>query len=891
MRHWLKRQGNRRNRDLENELEAHVRMAAADSVAHGKPPEEGRGHARRELGDAAVITDVIGTQWEWFRLDAITRDIRYALRQLRRSPTFALTAILALALGIGPNVAIFSIIWATFLGPAPYPDADHLVVVWNHYKGERIPTSGDEYAQFAAQSHSFQSLSFQSWLVLHLTDADHTPNVEGGLSITPGLNSRTMLQPMLLGRDFLPDEGNPGNDHVVIMSHWLWQHRYTSDPNILGKSILIDDEPYTVVGVMQASPRESNGGVGFTVPIRLMPGVHTNQFGVVMGRLKPGVTLAQAQAELSILEKTLREQHGGDQAPNAFSLTVEHLRNDWLDLKTQRNLWLLFYAVSLVLLIACANIANLLLARGSSRTQELAVRSVLGASRGQIFFQLFTESLTLALFGDALGIALGWVIMKLGLVYLPSLAIESSETVVQINLPVLGFAFVIALLAGIAAGCAPSLRSTRVNESEALKQGRRSAGGRGCTPLQSFLVTGEIALALILLAGSGLALHSFWNLSHIDLGFRADHILTAELWRADTANRGGKQTFSPPEQVVAQQRQLLERVRAIPGVSDAALTSTLPMHGFDTLPFAVAGKPVDRAHMPTADFEAATPSYFGTFGIRLVRGRFLNDEDGLQSPPVLMVNEAFVRRYIATGDPLNHQLLLELPSYVSVGGAVSRIPITREYQIVGVLHDVLNNEHLTGTVQPAMYVSRWQMPQRYANIAVRTLGIDPATIVGPLQHAVSSAVPGTAIDHVQTMMELLDEQTSGDRFQMILFGAFAAVALLLSAVGIYGVMSFAVAQRTHEIGVRMALGAQHSDVVRLIMGSGFRMALAGLGIGLAGALALGRLMRSTLYGVQAADLSSLATVAVLLLAVALVACWVPARHSAAVDPMQALRNE
>jgi putative ABC transport system permease protein len=618
-----------------------------------------------------------------------------------------------------------------------------------------------------------------------------------------------------------------------------------------------------------------------------MPGVHTNQFGAVMGRLKPGVTLAQAQAELSSLEKTLREQHGGDQDPNAFSLTVEHLRNDWLDPKTQRNLWLLFYAVSLVLLIACANIANLLLARGSSRTQELAVRSALGASRGQIFVQLFTESLTLALFGGALGLLFGWAIMKLGLVYLPSLAIQSSDTVVQMNLPVLGFAFVIALLAGIAAGCAPSLRSGRVNESEALKQGRRSAGGRGRTPLQAALVTGEIAMALILLAGSGLALHSFWNLSHIDLGFRADHILTAELWRGSNTMRG-RYTSLPPEQVVAQQRQLLERIRAVPGVFDAALTSTLPMHGFDTFPFAVAGKPVDRAHMPTADLQAVTPSYFGTFGIRLVRGRFLNDEDSLQSPPVVMVNESFVRRYLSGGDPLTHQLLVPL---VSAAGAGSKIPAMREYQIVGVLHDVLNNEHLTGTVQPGMYVSRWQMPERYANIAVRTLGLDPVLIGAPLQHAVSSAMPGAAIDHVQTMTELLDEERSPDRFQMILFGAFAAVALLLSAVGIYGVMSFAVAQRTHEIGVRMALGARQRDVIRLIVGSGFRMALAGLGIGLAGALALGRLMRSTLYGVQAADLASLATVVVLLLAVALVACWVPARHSAAVDPMHALRNE
>lgn len=822
-------------------------------------------------------------------MQTLIQNLRFAFRQLRKSPGFTAVAVLTLALGIGPNVAIFSIVWATFLAPLPYPHANELVVVWNHCKGDRIATTGDDYAQLAARSHSFQSLSFQSWLVRHLTDADHTSDVEGGLPITPGTNSRTMQQPMFLGRDFLPDEGNPGNDHVVILSHWLWQHRYNSDQNILGKTILIDDEPYTVVGVMQASPHESAGGGGFNVPIRLTPGVHTNQFGIVIGRLKPGVTLAQAQAELSSVEKTLLEQRGGGQDRNAISLTVEHLRNDWLASKTQRNLWLLLCAVSLVLLIACANIANLLLARGNSRTQELAVRSALGASRRQIFVQLFTESLTLAMSGGLLGIALGWVIMKLSLVYLPSLAIESSDTVVQMNLPVLGFAFVIALLAGVVAGCAPSLRGARINESETLKQGRRSTGGRGRTRLQAALVTGEIALALILLAGSGLALRSFWNVSHIDLGFRTDHILTAELWRGDIAKHGdSNHTSQSPEQIVAQKRQLLERVRALPGVSDAALTTSLPMHGFGTFPFALADQPIDSAHMPTADFQAVTPSYFGTFGIRLVRGRFLGDEDGLQSPRVLTVNETFARRYLSGGDPLTHQLLVPL---VAETGAGPKTPALREYQIVGVFHDVLDSEHLTGAAQPEVYISQWQTASLYTNLAVRTLAIDPVAIVPALQHAVSSAIPGAAIDHVQTMMELLDEETSPDRFEMILFGAFAAVALLLSAVGIYGVMSFAVAQRTHEIGVRMALGSRPSDVIWLMVGSGLRMALAGLGIGLVGALALGRVMRATLYGVGAADVSSLAIVAVLLLAVALVACWVPTRRSAKVDPTVALRYE
>jgi putative ABC transport system permease protein len=886
---WSKWWDRRRN-DLGEELEAHLRMAVTDRVSRGERPEEARANTMHELGNVPLIADVTRTKWGWLRLENVGKNIRYALRQLRRSPAFALTAILALALGIGPNVAIFSMIWATFLAPPPYPNANQLVVVWDHYKGERMPTRGEDYAQYAAQSHSFQSLSFQSWVVLHLTNPDHTPNEEGGLPITPGLNTRTVREPMLLGRDFLPDEGGPSTDHVVILSHWLWQNHYSSDPKILGKSILIEDEPYTVVGVMRAGPHEEGGGVEFTVPVLLAPGEHSKHFGVVIGRLKPGVTLAEAQAELSVIHETIARQRNSGQETSSRTLTVEHFRNDWLDLKTQRNLWLLLDAVSLVLLIACANLANLLLARGNARSQEIAVRSALGATRAQIFVQLLTESLTLAAIGGAIGIAMGWVLVKLSVALLPNLAIESSDTLVQINLPVLGFAIVIALLAGVVAGCTPSFRSAWVNQSEALKQGTRTTGSRGRAPLQAVLVSAEIALALILLAGSGMALHSFWNLSHIDVGFQADHVMTAELSPRHNAARGGKYSPPAPEQVVVQQRQLLDHVRGIPGVADAALGTGMPMHGFDTFPFAVAGQPVDTSHLPTADFEAVTPSYFTTFRIRLARGRFLNDNDGLQSPPVVMVNETFVHRYLPSDDPLTHRLLLGLP-FIRDKRATANMPAPLTYQIVGVFHDVLDNEQLTGAVQPEMYVSQWQAVSRWVEIAVRTLGIDPATITTPLQSAVSSVEAGTGIDHVETMTQVVDGQRSSDRFEMILFGGFAAVALLLATIGIYGVMSFAVTQRRHEIGVRMALGARRSDVIRLIMASGLRMALAGLGIGLTGAIALGRLMHSTLYGVQIADLSSLTAVAVLFLAVALLACWVPARRSAAIDPMQALRNE
>ena len=879
-----------RKRDLQQELETHLRMTIEDRVARGETPDQARSAATREMGNLPLVADTTRPYWGWEPIERLAQSTRYALRRLRRSPGFTLTAVLGLALGIGPVVAIFSMIWATFLAPLPYPNANELVVVWNHYKGERVPTSGEDYAQLAAQTRSFQSLSFQSWIVVHLTNSDHTADQEGGLPITPGFQTKTVRQPLLLGRDFLPNEGSPGNDRVVILSNWLWQHRYSSDPTIIGKSILIEDHPYTVIGVTRAGPHEKGGGITFNVPIRLMPSEHNGQFGIMIGRLKPGVTLAQARAELSTINDQIAAHHVAHLSKSPLVLTVEHFRNDWLDVKTQRNLWLLLFAVGLVLLIACANIANLLLARGTSRTQELAVRSALGATRSQIFMQLFIESLTLALFGGVIGIALGWAVMKLSLILLPNLALEATDALVEMNMPVLAFSILIALLAGVAAGCAPSWRSARIDQNEALKQGSRAAGRRGRTPLQSALVITEIALSLVLLAGAGMALHSFWNLSHIDVGFRGDHVLTA-LLRPRNSGPGSQRVFPSPEETSVTQHQLLDRVRQIPGVADAALATGMPMSGFDTFPFQVAGQPADKAHMPTADFEAVTPSFFRTFGIRLVRGRFLSEQDQLQSPRVVMVNETFVHRYLPNGDPLTQRLLIRLPVIIPDHAEPSKAPAEESFQIVGVFHDVLDNEHLTGDVQPEMYVSQWQAGWPFLWMAVRTLAIEPDSITTILQRTVSSVTPGAAIDHVRTMVQVMEEQQSSDRFEMILFGAFAAVALLLAIIGIYGVMSFAVAQRTHEIGVRMALGARRKEVIRLIVGSGMRMSLLGLGIGLAGAVILGRLMHATLYGVQAADFFSLTAVAVLMFIAALVACWIPARRSATIDPIQALRNE
>ena len=872
--------------EIEAELRSHIEMRIEENLAAGMTAEEARRDALVRFGNQVVMKERVTAADASLGLGNLWRNVRFALRQLRRSPGFALTAIVTLALGIGPNVAIFSIVWATFLAPVPYPHPERLVVVWNHYKGERTPTSGEEYAQFAAENHTFQSLAFQSWALVHLTNPDHTADEIAGFPMSPGLETRTVGHSLLLGRDFQPDEGGPRNDHLVIVSHWLWQNLYNSDANILGKSILIQDEPYTVIGVMQAGPRDGPGGVQFTVPIRLLSGVPTNHFGIMIGRLKSGITLAQAQADIDAIDRRFMTQRFAIVDPIASSLTVELFRNDWLDVKIQRNLWLLLASVGLVLLIACANIANLLLARGNSRKQELAVRSALGATRSQIFVQLLTESLLLALLGGMTGIALGWGIMKLSMASFPNLVNASSDAVVKMNPPVLCIAVAISLLAGVIFGCAPGWKATRLNLIETLKQGSRSSGGRSRAPAQSVLVVAEISLALILLSGAGLALHSFWNLSRIDLGFTADHVLTAMLRSREAPGRGGMPTIPSPQQTIVHQHQLIDRIRTVPGVADAALATQMPLHGYGTFPFSVAGQPVDKAHPSLADYEAVTPGFFSILGVRLVRGRFLNDGDTLTSPLVIMVNETFARRYLNNLDPLNQHL--QLPRFVP---GYHQSPQFGQYQIVGIFHDVLDSEHLTGPTQPEMLVSQWQTGVPGIFIAVRTVARDPSTVTPGLQAAVAAVEPTAGIDDVENMREVVDRQSSSDRFEMVLFGGFAAVALMLAAVGIYGVMSFAVAQRTHEIGVRMALGARRSEVVMLMVRGGMRLALIGIAIGLAGAYGLGRLMHTTLYGVEAADLGSLTAVAALLFVAAMLACWLPARRCAAIDPMQALRNE
>jgi putative ABC transport system permease protein len=803
------------------------------------------------------------------------RDARFGLRLLAKNLGFTSVALLALALGIGANAAIFSIVYATVLSPMPFPNADQLVMVWSKINGNRNGVSAGDYLDWKKSNTVFQDINAWSGTSFNLSTSGPPEQLRARL-ISPGSNNM-MGTRFFLGRDFLPEEGEVGKDHVVIMTHRLWQERFGSDPNIIGRQVRMNGELYTVVGVMppgQPDRLESQ----LSVPLAFKPEQINHDFHwlLVLGRLKPGVSLQQANTDMDAVTRHIAEVY--PKSNKGWGASVEVLRNDFIDHDTIKDLWLLMGAVAFVLLIACVNVANLLLARGSVRQKEIAVRASLGATQWQLFRQFLTESLALSLIGGVLGVGLAWIMIKVIVVMLPPGTLPS-EADVRLNLPVLLLSLAATLLAGVLCGCAPAWQTARVNLNDTLKEGGRSATGAGRHGLRRTLVVIEFALALPLLAGAGLVIHSFWKLTRVDLGFRRDHLLTSYLPLPNDR-------FSHSEQVIAFYRQLLEKVAALPGISAASVSTGMPIVGTGFgMPFSIAGQPVaDPSSRQGAGFNMVTPEYFRTFGIRIQKGRVFTEQDVAGSLPVTVVNETFVKKYLPNVDPLTQRVVVEqlIPGVTKLGPPI-------EWQIVGVYHDV-HNGGVRGQGFPEIDVPFWQSPWPSAGMAVRTAG-DPSSVAKSIAAVVQSVDSDLPLDQVKTMDQLVDESLAGDRFNTILFGSFAGLALLLAAIGIYGVMSFAVAQRTHEIGLRMALGAGRAQVLHLVLQEGMLLALIGLIVGLGGAYFVGRVMKSLVYEVNALDPAAVSTVTAVLLASALLACYLPARRATQVDPLVALRQE
>jgi len=868
---WRRKQ----SEELSEEIRAHLEAAVRERMERGESRAQAEAAARREFGNADLVREVTRDQWGWGWLDRLLQDTRYGLRQLRRSPGFTVTAVLTLALGIGANTAIFTLVNSVLLRPLPYRESDRLVAVFLHEKhiGERRnATSPYDYHQWL-QNRVFETMAAATPWSPVLTGNDR-PDVVEGLRASPTL-FQMLRADAALGRTFRPEEGEPGNHRVVVLSHELWQRRFGSDRGLVGRTIELDGEPYTVIGVMPPGfqfPPFWAVDAGLWTPLAFTPEERNRhaRFLRAFARLRPGITIEQAQSEMDSIARRIEQENS--QGNSSTGVNVEPLQEPVVS-GARPVLLVLLGAVGFVLLIGCANIANLLLARATVRSREFAVRLAIGASRGRLIRQLLTESLLLAALSGAAGVLLGaWLLGAFR-----SLLTESLPHIAEVSfdLRVLAFVSGVSFLTAAVVGLIPALHAGQNALADALKSGTRQTS-RGKNGLRGALVTGEVALAVTLLAGAGLLLQSVWRLTNLDPGFRREKLLTANV------------SFPGPRYATVEQQsrffaQVQERLQALPGVEAAALTNHLPIGGdVWRFQFVVEGQPLPAAdRMPLAVYRAATPGLFRAMGIRLLRGRDFTASDTANSEPVVLVNETLARRYFAGQDAVGKRVRLGDPDSTLAWCTV-----------VGVVGDVRQGK-LSGEIPPEMYLPYTQQLTEFyrsTNLAVQTHG-EAASLEKAVVSAVLEMDATLPVTNLRTIESLLENEVRQPRRQGVLLAAFAGLALLLAGIGLYGVIAYAVTQRTQEMGIRIALGARPAQVVTLVVRQGLALTLSGVALGLAGALALSRMLEGMLFEVNATDPATFTGVTVLLTAVALLACYFPARRAARIDPMLALRHE
>jgi putative ABC transport system permease protein len=809
-------------------------------------------------------------------MGSFSQDLRYAVRMLIKSPGFTFIVVMALALGIGANSAIFSVVNAVLLRPLPFGEPEQLMMVWGvaRNSGEgRIVLSVPDIKDIREQSRMLEYVAPYNGTGSMLADGDDTERLFGAI-VPADMFPLLRVQP-IMGRTFTREEDVPGGPSVVVIGQGLWQRRFGSDPAIIGKEIKLAGKATTVVGVMPADFRfpVQNQKSEYWQPISSSPSyvaasdIRGSRSLRVVARLKPGVTTAQAESELAAIGQRLSIQY--PDTNTGLSFTVTPLHEDIVG-SIRPALLVILGAVGFVLLIACANVANLLLARASARHKEVAIRTALGASRMRIIRQLLTESLLLSVLGGALGLLLAmW-----GVDLLVAASPTDLPRVREIGLDgqVLGFTALVSILTGLLFGLAPALQSTKLDLNESLKEGGRgSTDGLRRNRVRSILVIAEVALSLVLLVGAGLLIRSFVYLLNLSPGFDTQSVLIADIPLS-------RSRYPTGEQQAVFTRQAIERTRQLPGVTSVAAVNIVPLSGDGRQStFTIEGRPVPDGQEPDGEVTTVTPDYFRTMGIPLLTGRTFTEQDKTDSPPVVIISETLARRNFPGEDPLGRRLILddEKPAY----------------EIVGIVGDV-RHEGLEKETYPGYYLSFYQAPERQVNLMVRSAPtVDPSGLQLAVRNVIKEMDKEQLVWETKTMEQLRAESVARRRFNMMLLGLFAALALLLAAVGIYGVMSYSVTQRTHEIGIRLALGAQTGDVLKMVVRQGMTLALIGVALGLLTALAVTRVMASLLYGVTATDALTYAGVSVLLAGIALLACLIPARRATRVDPMVALRYE
>jgi len=812
-------------------------------------------------------------------MNNLWQDLRYGLRMLLKSPGFTAVVVLTLALGISVNTMIFSGVNAVLLRPLPYDDSDRNVYVWatNRQQGwDRISASIPDFVDWRDQNKVFEALAAFFHRNYHLIGGDEPQRVLS-YHISASLFPILGVKPVL-GRAFLPAEDQPASERVAILRHGLWQRRFGGDPSLIGQTITLDGESFTVIGIMAPDFWFPTKDVELWVPLRVnaMQLPRDRRFVSMIGRLKSGVRAEQAAAEMEAITRRLEREY--PQSNTGWSANVVPMYKERLGPRARLALPILWVAVGFVLLIACANVANLLLARTATRQKEIAVRAALGASRHRLIRQLLTESLLLAVLGGAVGLLLTrWgadVVLALVPDYILGVDKISWEV---IDARVLGFTLTISLLTAIVFGLAPALEASNPDLNESLKEGgRRTSGGARGRLTGHLLVVSEVALSLVLLTGAGLTIKAFLHLQRVDPGFNPEILLTL---RVDLP------TYKYPEghQREAFYRQVLERIRINPEVQAVGAINALPLSGEShTSNFTIEGRPaVAPSDRPWGVHSTISPDYFRLMDIPLLKGRYFTDQDTAESALVAIIGEQTAYRYWPGEDPIGGRIRLEDPD-ISTGEG-------RWLTVVGLVRDV-RNRGVDQEPLPELYVPHAQSPTGTMTLVVRTAS-EPVTLAAAVQSEIWAVDKEQPVYDIMSMERLLSDQIGGIRVFIWLLGIFAVAALVLAAVGIYGVMSYAVSQRTHEIGVRMALGAQPSDVLRLVMRQGFAVTIVSVIIGLAGAWALTRLMTGLLFGVSPTDPATYSGITLLLAVVALLACYLPARRAAKVDPMVALRYE
>ena len=865
--------------DIDREMRLHLELQMDANIKAGMSPTEAREKAMRSFGNLNRAVDAAYDVKGGGIFETLAQDIRYGLRMLAKHKAFTSIAIITLALGIGANTAIFSVVNELLLRPLPYRDADRIVTVWEVSPEGRHQnsTSRANFRAWQEQTHSFNYMAAFSDQRLNLTGTGEPEELSVQFT-TPDFFKILGVEP-ILGRTFLPEDNNAGQSPVAVLSYGLWQRRFGGQANLVGQPITVNDTAFTVIGVMPPSfqfhlkQRSGTGRPAELWTILSMPvGPGANERGRFLGtvaRLKDGVSVEQAAAEMRTIHARLSDTE--PQFNKNYSAEVLPLREQFFG-NVRRPLWLMLGAVGFVLLIACANVANLLLSLATSREKEIALRSALGARRTRIVRQLLTESLLLALLGSVLGLGFAWLGIK-ALVAISPRDLVSLQTV-GLNLTALAWTLGVSILTGIIFGLAPALHISRLNLNDSLKDGGKSESSQasGSRRLRNALVVSEIALAVVLLASAGLLIRSFLRLQNVDRGFNTDSILTMVVRLPDR--------YREDPQVINFFHQTLERVRQLPTVRSAGMVNFLPLYGGmgSSTGFKILGQPEPPpGEEPTTDVRVVDGGYFGTMGIPLLRGRNFSEAEQTQPKRVILINEALARKYFPNQDPLGQRLdvvMFDDPTPTEIIGIVGNVR-----------YDTLIDE-----APPAVYFSHSDLTYGFMTLVVRTDG-DPTAIAPAIQREIRALDPNQPVSDVRTMNQVMSEWVARSRFNTLLLGLFAGLATLLSAVGIFGVMNYSVALRTRELGLRLAVGAQPRQVLLLVLRQGLLLTVVGVLLGLVAAFALTRLLSGLLFGVTAVDVTTFSSISVLLVIVSLLACYLPARRAMRIDPLSALRYE